>query len=306
MKQLEKLEKQLLFLSDKIGNITSPSQLQTENTLNCSINITPVSQSRTETQQDNLTSYQKIVNNTQSCNSENQDKTSPEKIVAAPLKRKSDTLDQESSSLIPSLKKLATSVSAHLETPTFSKSQQIVDASNAITPPPKPRSPIDASALTGNLDCGISLVKNNSTGPLPHLNVISSTLPNQNIPMTNQTKFVSPIESGLKIVEGQKTIFISKLDPKTNALDIKNYIQNKLGMIRFMTVEKMIQRNFSKYSSFKIKVPDSIFYILNSSSFWPNGIIMHEFENRSAKTQHTNFRPHLTMRNPRRSSFNNY
>lgn len=110
-------------------------------------------------------------------------------------------------------------------------------------------------------------------------------------PPTPHTQHInlSPIISGVKVVEGQRTIFLSKLDPTTNALDIKNYIKAKVGNLDQVLVEKMLHRNFSKYSSFKITCSDSLFYLLNSMSFWPTGIIMHEFKNRNFNKQSCHF-----------------
>ncbi|XP_055841718.1 uncharacterized protein LOC129908909 [Episyrphus balteatus] len=122
----------------------------------------------------------------------------------------------------------------------------------------------------------------------------------------NDRNFTSPLESGLRIVDGQRTIFISKLEPSTNALDVKNFIMSKTGTLRSTTVDKMLHRNYSKYSSFKIKVSDSMFHLLNSKSFWPNGIIVHEFQNRKQIKHSHPFPQHMTMPFLNQSSYTNY
>ena len=138
------------------------------------------------------------------------------------------------------------------------------------------------------------------------INMITS--PVHTSPLTASTtdrNFVSPFESGLKIVEGHKTLFISKLTPSTNALDVKCHIKSKIGTLNSIAVEKILHRNYSKYSSFKIKLPDSVFYLLNSSSFWPNGIVMHEYQNRRSNYNSHHFQNRLTMR-LNQSSYKNY
>lgn len=242
------------------------------------------------------------IHNTESHNDEIEMTDSQLLNDTSSLKRKIDETDTESFEVNPSTKKPATSASISTSPPSSQPLQ----------------TPLPISALSTSSDpITAPLNSPSSIEPIPaHENPSSSTLPNIKSSSFHSTKkpslvnhLSSPISSGLKVVEGHRTLFISKLDPSTNALDIKNFISNKTGTSPLSKVEKMIHRNHSKYASFKIRVPDSIFHLLNSTSLWPKGIIVHEFENKqnNMKTSsHNPFRETRTMHYHRRSSSNKF
>lgn len=257
-------------------------------------------------------------------------------------KRKSNELDAENSLQNPLVKKTATSIfdcvtpsrplqnfnfnydapnpptllpsSAIplLKTPT-EKSLTSAHTSPKVTEPTTTIRPTTPTLITGTDECQMSskpIILSVATLPNFHSmgvnNIDTSNFPLQACHVQEQNNSKMPFESRLKIVEGQKILFISKLDPSTNALDIKNFIKNKIGTLQSIIVEKMLQRNYSKYSSFKIRCSDSVFYLLNNESFWPSGIVMHEFVNRTLKKQPNHFHKHLTMQTSNCSNFNKY
>lgn len=229
----------------------------------------------------------------------NKDKTSDLGSKTKTLtKRKNDDLDDENSDICHLPKKVATSVFKD-----FAISRPVANFNSNNNVPAS----LSVSSLTLPLISSPNVVNVSPSNSTSQLNVDSSTSTlSKNIflpKITNETtSLTSPIVSGLKAVEGQKILFISKLAPSTNALDIKNHLSEKLGSPFTLNVEKILHRNHTKYSSFKIRAPDSIFHVLNSPSFWPKGVIVHEFMNKSNNP----FRQYRTTLNHRQSSLKRY
>ena len=150
------------------------------------------------------------INNPSTCDTDN-----------APHKRKIDETDTEASDVHPLTKKPATSASINTsQLLTLNISQQ--------------------ELLTHSLNSTLSndtIIENTK----PASKHVTSAAPNLLTLKTHSASYPqlfqsnensSPITSGLKVVQGYRTIFISKLHPSTNALDIKNYIATSLKLPR--------------------------------------------------------------------------
>ncbi|XP_055842938.1 uncharacterized protein LOC129909844 [Episyrphus balteatus] len=249
--RLENMHKQLLYLSDKIENLASQHPHQGRLT-------------RSKLKNSNANSEQSSSSST---------------------KRKSEEVDKDTDigQLNPFIKKQSLSVSTNPVSITTQESRTISSTET-----------ITASSPSASVQTSLP---NSSSQPFllpaverPAIERPAVERPAVEQPAIEDNRYEYPIEHGLKVVEGQKQIFISKLAPSTNALDTKTYLIQKIGKLELITVEKMLQRNYSKYASFKISCPDSIFHLLNSPLFWLNGVIVHEFVNRNSKIQPHHFR----------------
>lgn len=99
---------------------------------------------------------------------------------------------------------------------------------------------------------------------------------------TNDIQSIEPLST----VEGNKWIFVSRLNPKTVDNQVIHHLSSALGIASNEIIcNKLIKRGISSelisYMSFKVGVKSSIFDRAIDSSIWPPGSIVHEFKPRS-------------------------
>lgn len=90
----------------------------------------------------------------------------------------------------------------------------------------------------------------------------------------------------LTTVEGLRWIFLSRLSPETQEIQVTNHLANKLSVNNTDIICKKIVKRGSdadnlSYSSFKIGVKSSLFDAAVLKSTWLPGSIVHEFKPRS-------------------------
>jgi len=127
-------------------------------------------------------------------------------------------------------------------------------------------------------DCELSALVSQPVIPpdpisLPPQGNIESGLPAQ--VGTLEIQFAGP--KPLALVPLKKQIFVSRLSPDKTSSDVLSYIQDKTKADN-IKVEKF---NFSyarDISSFKITVLNELFSIICSGDFWPDNMVVKEFE----------------------------
>lgn len=90
----------------------------------------------------------------------------------------------------------------------------------------------------------------------------------------------------LTTVEGLRWIFLSRLSPETEEIQVTNHLANKLSVNNNDIICKKITKRGSddvnlSYSSFKVGVKSSLFDAAVLKSTWLPGNIVHEFKPRS-------------------------
>lgn len=108
---------------------------------------------------------------------------------------------------------------------------------------------------------------------LPPQGNIESGLPAQ----VGTSEIQSAGPKPLAVVPLKKQIFVSRLSPDQTSSDVLSYIQDKTKADN-IKVEKF---NFSyarDISSFKITVPNELFSTICSGDFWPDSMVVKEFE----------------------------
>ena len=324
-KMIEKLEKHVSFLNEKIDNISNNPILNRKKTRSVTNNeksvnalldiqsqkrksddldmtlIPPVSSKRINLNSISENSFQQIPNNvtenppTSTSASSSQSPTASSQPPTALSEHAPDNATEDPA--------MSTSASSSQSPTASSLLPAALSEQSSHSAFPYLNTHTSTTSSTQTITSSMLMDYHTNSLPAPSA---TNTVTSHHAASLNDRNFISPIESGLRIVDGQRTIFISKLEPSTNALDVKNFIMSKIGTLRSTTVEKMLHRNYSKYSSFKIKVPDSMFHLLNSKSFWPNGIIVHEFQNRKQIKQSHPFPQRMTMPFLTQSSYTNY
>lgn len=120
--------------------------------------------------------------------------------------------------------------------------------------------------------------------PLKNPVAFSSSIDNN--PATNLNNAEVLINNGnnpsshgeLRVVPPNKQIFISRFAFDTSADDIDFYIKSKLKQNADITVRKFTYSQPRSITSFKITVPFNIFDRVVDPSFWPNHVIVREYE----------------------------
>lgn len=89
--------------------------------------------------------------------------------------------------------------------------------------------------------------------------------------------------SNLSAAKAIKWYFITRINHSVDDTCVKHHIENKL-LINEALVTRIIPRKFrnveSTYASFKIGVPEEFSSVIMSTSSWPTGILIKEFETR--------------------------
>lgn len=94
----------------------------------------------------------------------------------------------------------------------------------------------------------------------------------------------------LNTVQPTRSVFLSRLDPNTNAEDIFNYVKFYAKTSVDFKVRKMLFRNDVPYSSFVINVGrnEGLFNTLVDANFWPVNTIAREYDFSQSKNNQNN------------------
>lgn len=91
-------------------------------------------------------------------------------------------------------------------------------------------------------------------------------------------------ESILKVAQKTATVFVSGLDPDTEAQTILDYLGGQ-GLGDRCICEKMKTVKQKKYSSFKLVVPLERKAEYMSASVWPKDVVVNHFQNLQRRQQ---------------------
>jgi len=91
---------------------------------------------------------------------------------------------------------------------------------------------------------------------------------------------IIPIPDILRAVPPMKAVFVSRLTTSTTEDALKHYIVAKLSYPDpdDIVVRKIYNKQRRKISSFKVLAPDLIYNRILSPEFWPDHIVVHEFQ----------------------------
>lgn len=109
----------------------------------------------------------------------------------------------------------------------------------------------------------------------------------------NATNSIDLINSGnncaatgdLRVIPPRKQIFISRFAFDTSVDEIDAYIKSKIGKSVDLNVHKFTYSQMRTITSFKLTVPFEIFNVIIDPSFWPEHVLVREYE------QNVNRRP---------------
>jgi hypothetical protein len=121
--------------------------------------------------------------------------------------------------------------------------------------------------------------------PVPQKIVLPKACSSSGLPEENLCSGIIP-EAPKKIVgvPQKKQIFVSRLAPELTSNDVKAYIQAKT-QADDVKVEKFKFSYERDISSFKISAPNELLGIICSAQFWPEHVMVKEFEARKKKNR---------------------
>lgn len=120
------------------------------------------------------------------------------------------------------------------------------------------------------------------------IQIDSATTPATNASAINSTSAVETSHFGgqkvvhnLVVVPPRKTVFLSRLASDTTIKDIGDFIRtNDSSIGEDFTIFKFNYSQQRDISSFKISIPGKFFDVVVNKSFWPDGVLVREFEHR--------------------------
>ena len=89
----------------------------------------------------------------------------------------------------------------------------------------------------------------------------------------------------LTVAANRRTLFLSRLSADITAADVQHYIVTQLPEATNVSVYQYKFQSARVKSSFKISVGDDIFATLLNASFWPQGVLVREFEFRERRNR---------------------
>ena len=134
----------------------------------------------------------------------------------------------------------------------------------------------------------INLIDNNDDPintfktPLPltpnvsNSNIINPTSTQSSTPSVNNNNLISP--KPLKVIEANKSIFISRFSFDTTENDIHHYIKLKLNVSELDLIVNKFNYKYSRAkASFRLTVPETYFNTIINENFWPKNTFIREF-----------------------------